>query len=69
MKFASERHELTICFGEITDDEFVKQEQDQELEISGEYVEEGKQYQTEGDEEIITYDSGSQENGKFSRIN
>lgn len=32
--------------------------------MSGEYVEDGKQYQTEGDEEIIAYDSGSQENGK-----
>lgn len=54
-------------FGEITDEEYVKQEQ--ELEISGEYVEEGKQYQTEGDEEIIAYDSGSQENGKLLRLN
>lgn len=42
----------------------MKQEQEQELEMSGEYVEDGKQYQTEGDEEIIAYDSGSQENGK-----
>lgn len=30
-----------------------------------EYAEEDKQYQTEGDEEIGTYESGSQENGKI----
>lgn len=35
--------------------------------MSSEYVEEGKQYQTEGDEEIITYDSGSQENGNLKK--
>lgn len=42
-----------------TDDEFVKQE----IDISGEYVEDDKQYQTEGDEEIGNYESGSQDNG------
>lgn len=45
-----------------TDDEFVKQE----MEISGEYVEDDKQYQTEGDEEIGNYESGSQDNGKLN---
>lgn len=43
------------------DEEFVKQE----IEPMGEYAEEDKQYQTEGDEEIGTYESGSQENGKI----
>lgn len=44
-----------------TDEEFVKQE----IEPMGEYAEEDKQYQTEADEEIGAYESGSQENGKF----
>lgn len=43
------------------DEEFVKQE----IEPMTEYAEEDKQYQTEGDEEIGTYESGSQENGKI----
>lgn len=43
------------------DEEFVKQE----IEPMTEYAEEDKQYQTEGDEEIGTYESRSQENGKI----
>lgn len=42
-------------------EEFVKQE----IEPMTEYADEDKQYQTEGDEEIGTYESGSQENGKI----
>lgn len=37
----------------------------QEIETMTEYAEEDKQYQTEGDEEIGTFESGSQENGKI----
>lgn len=48
------------------DEEFLKQEND--TDISGEYVEEEKPYQTEGDGEIGTYESGSQDNGKYSTV-
>lgn len=34
-----------------------------EAEMSGEYDEEDKPYQTEGDGEIGTYETGSQDNG------
>lgn len=43
------------------DEEFVKQEG----ESMTEYHDDDKQYQTEGDEEVGTYESGSQENGKI----
>lgn len=44
-----------------TAEDFLKQEI--EADISAEYDEEDKPYQTEGDGEIATYESGSQENG------
>lgn len=43
------------------DEEFLKHEID--ADISGEYGEDEKPYQTEGDGEIATYESGSQDNG------
>lgn len=46
------------------DEVFLKQEM--EADLSGEYAEEDKPYQTEGDGEIATYESGSQDNGKFT---
>lgn len=36
-----------------------------DADISGEYVDDDKPYQTEGDGEIGTFESGSQENGKI----
>lgn len=36
-----------------------------EAEISAEYDEDDKPYQTEGDGEIATYESGSQDNGNY----
>lgn len=42
----------------------MKQEMD--TDISGEYVDDDKPYQTEGDGEIGTYESGSQDNGNFT---
>lgn len=52
----------SMCFP--IDDEFMKQEI--EADISAEYDEEDKPYQTEGDGEIATYESGSQDNGNHS---
>lgn len=46
------------------DDEFLKHEMD--TDISGEYVDDDKPYQTEGDGEIGTFESGSQDNGTNS---
>lgn len=39
--------------------------QEMEVDISAEYDEEDKPYQTEGDGEIATYESGSQDDGNF----
>lgn len=44
------------------DESFVKQE----IEPMSEFNEEDKQYQTEGDEEVGNFESGSQENGKIA---
>lgn len=49
-------------FIQSIDDEFVKQEIEPEM---TEYAEDDKQYPNEGDEEVGTYESGSQENGIF----
>lgn len=43
----------------------MKQEHEMEADISAEYDEEDKPYQTEGDGEIATYESGSQDDGNF----
>ena len=54
----------SICnFILTTDEEFLKQEM--EAEITTEYDEDEKPYQTEGDGEIVTYESGSQDNGNY----
>lgn len=38
-----------------------------DTDISGEFVDDDKPYQTEGDAEIGTYESGSQDNGKSTK--
>lgn len=61
------KQKFILCFCNSfreTDEVFLKQEMEADLE-AGEYAEDDKPYQTEGDGEISTYEAGSQDNGKF----